>query len=174
MTKTLNDKVKIVPSDPSQSRRHCQRPPGLLLVWRPLCLFATCTSSCMSYLVGWCIWETDSGSSGGANDPMTSWWWFEVTTGSALGQQMVSWAPFHPEPPCLQNCVAHLKLYRSNNLILVIDIEFFNNILPRPQTIQDQDGVIVGTRNAFSWELVTCYKTWTWSLSTGWGQEAGS
>ena len=67
----------------------------------------------------------------GANDPMTSWWWFEVTTGSALGQQMVSWAPFHPEPPCLQNCVAHLKLDRNNILILVIYVEFFNDILSR-------------------------------------------
>ena len=63
VTKTPNHKVMIVPGDPSQSRRHCQRPPGLLLVWRPLCLFATCTSSCMSYLVGRYIWETDSGAS---------------------------------------------------------------------------------------------------------------
>ena len=131
MTKTLNDKVKIVPSDPSQSRRHCQRPPGLLLVWRPLCLFATCTSSCMSYLVGRCISGRLILGLVGANDPMTSWWWFEVTTGSALGQQMVSWAPFHPEPPCLQNCLAHLKLDRNNILILVIYVEFFNDILSR-------------------------------------------
>ena len=29
----------------------------------------------------------------GPNDPVTRWWWSGVTTGTAWGKQMVSWAP---------------------------------------------------------------------------------
>ena len=77
------------------------------------------------------------------NEPVTRWWWSGATTGSASGQQMVSWAPSSPQPPCLQQtcCPVKSKHYKYETHV-------------DHQSILDQDGVGL----AFCWER-TCYKT---------------